>query len=111
MKWQRNTGFGQIEDRRGQAGAGGGLPDVLGTGDGAGFPIPIPGGAAGGGISGIAFLIIVGILLFRGVLGGTGGLSGLSPGGGVTAGGTLVPQSDTDQQGAYIVDNVQTCWS
>ena len=111
MKWKRNTGFGQIEDRRGEAGAGGGLPDVLGTGGGGGFPIPIPGGAAGGGIGGIATLIIIGFLLFSGVLGGGGGLSGLTPGGAVTPGGTLVPQSDTDQQVAYIVDNVQTFWT
>jgi uncharacterized protein len=109
MKWKRNTGFDQIEDRRGQAGSGGGLGDVLGSGGG-GIPIPIPGGATGG-VGGLALLVIVGFLLFSGVLGGGGGLSGLTPGGAVTPGGTLQPQNDTDQFVAYVVDNIQTFWA
>ena len=54
MKWKRNTGFDQIEDRRGQS-SGGGLGVVLGGGGGGGggIPIPIPGGKAGGGLGGI----------------------------------------------------------
>jgi predicted metalloprotease len=35
----------------------------------------------------------------------------LSGGGAVEPGGTLDPQSDTDQQLAYIVDNIQTYWA
>jgi predicted metalloprotease len=113
MKWKRDTGFDQIEDRRGQ-GSGGGLslPDVIGGGGGGGggLPIPIPGGRAGGGLGGIIILVVM-FLLFSGVLGGgsipgTGGLSG----GAAEPGGTLVPQSDTDQQLAYVVSNIQDFW-
>ncbi|MGZ9159976.1 MAG: KPN_02809 family neutral zinc metallopeptidase [Candidatus Limnocylindrales bacterium] len=110
MKWKRNTGFDQIEDRRGQAGAGGG--GGLGGGGG-GLPIPIPGGKAGGGIGGIIIAIVL-FILFSGVLGGGGipGLSGLGGGGGVAQpGGTLDPQSKTDEQLAYIVDNIQDYWA
>ena len=115
MKWKRNTGFDQIEDRRGQAGAGGGLPDVLGGGGsgGGGLPIPIPGGKAGGGIGGIIIAIVL-FILFSGVLGGGGipGLSGLGGGGGaVQPGGTLNPQSDTDQQLSYTVSLIQDYWA
>jgi len=109
MKWKRNTGFDQIEDRRGQSGSGGGLGDVLGSGGG-GIPIPIPGGATGS-VGGLALIVIIGFLLFSGVLGGDGGLSGLTPGGAVTPGGTLQPQNDTDQFVAYVVDNIQTFWA
>ena len=112
MKWKRNTGFGRIEDRRGQSGAGGGLGDVLGGGGGGGIPIPIPGGKAGGGIGGIIIAIVL-FLLFSGVLGGGGGaipgVGGLG-GGAVQPGGTLVPQGDADQQLAYIVDSVELFW-
>jgi predicted metalloprotease len=115
MKWKRNTGFGRIEDRRGQAGAGD-MGDVLGGGSGGGgggIPIPIPGGKAGGGIGGIIVIVIL-FLLFSGVLGGSGGdiggLGGLG-GGAAAPGGTLVPQSDRDQQLAYIVDSVETFWA
>jgi predicted metalloprotease len=118
MKWKRNTGFGRIEDRRGQADAGGGFGDVLGGGGGGGggggFPIPIPGGKAGGGIGSIIIVIVL-FLLFSGVLGGGGGeipgLGGLGGGGAVQPGGTLKPQSDTDQELAYIVDSVETFWA
>ena len=116
MKWKRNTGFGRIEDRRGQAGAGGDIGDVLGGGGGGGgggIPIPIPGGKTGGGIGGIIIVVIL-FLLFSGVLGGSGseipGLGGLG-GGAVEPGGTLVPQSDTDQELAYIVDSIETFWA
>ena len=47
MRWKRNTGFDQIEDRRGQG--GGGFGGMLGGGGGSALPIPIPGGKAGGG--------------------------------------------------------------
>ena len=114
MKWKRNTGFGRIEDRRGQGG-GGGLGDVLGGGSsgGGGIPIPIPGGKAGGGIGSIIVIVIL-FLLFSGVLGGSGsgipGMGGLG-GGAVEPGGTLNPQSDTDQQLAYIVESVELFWA
>jgi predicted metalloprotease len=111
MKWKRNTGFGRIEDRRGQAGSGG---DVFGTGGGGGgIPIPIPGGKAGGGIGGLIVVVVL-FLLFSGVLGGSGstipGVGGLGGGGVAEPGGTLVPQSDTDQELAYIVDSVEKFW-
>jgi predicted metalloprotease len=109
MRWKRNTGFDQIEDRRGQGGGGSfGFP----TGGGGGIPIPIP-GKAGGGLGGIIIVVVL-FLLFSGVLGGSGGipgLGGLSGGGAVDPGGTLDPQSDTDQQLAYIVDSIQTYWA
>ena len=110
MKWKRNTGFDQIEDRRGQGGGGSfGFPT---GGGGSAIPIPLP-GKAGGGLGGIIVLVVL-FLLFSGVLGGSGsipGTGGLSGGGAVQPGGTLDPQSDTDQQLAYIVDNVQSFWA
>ncbi|MEJ7697645.1 MAG: neutral zinc metallopeptidase [Candidatus Limnocylindrales bacterium] len=110
MKWKRNTGFDQIEDRRGQG--GGGLGGMLGGGGG-GIPIPLPGGRAGGGIGGI--IVVVLFLLFSGVLNGGsgsggGGLGGLG-GGAAQPGGTLDPQGDTDQQLGYIVNSIQTYWA
>jgi predicted metalloprotease len=110
MKWKRNTGFDQIEDRRGQ---GGGTSFGFPTGGGgSAIPIPLP-GKAGGGLGGIIIMVVL-FLLFSGVLGGSGsipGMGGLSGGGAVQPGGTLDPQSDTDQQLAYIVDNIQTFWA
>jgi uncharacterized protein len=111
MKWKRNTGFDQIEDRRGQS-PGGGLGGVLGGGGG-GIPIPIPGGKAGGGIGGLVVVVVL-FLLVSGILGGSGGLSGLSGLGGAGVaqpGGTLDPQGDTDQQLAYIVSDIQDFWA
>ena len=109
MKWKRNTGFDQIEDRRGQGGGGFGLP---GGASGGGIPIPIPTGK-GGGLGGIIVLVVL-FLLFSGVLGGGGipDLGGLSGGGGVPAepGGTLNPQSETDEQLAAIVADIQAFW-
>src|SRR4029078_2395185 len=117
MKWKRNTGFDQVEDRRSQGPTGGGLGDVFGTGGGGGgggIPIPIPGGKAGGGIGGLIVIVVL-VLLFSGVLGGRGGtipgVGGLGGGGIAEPGGTLVPQSDTDQELAYIVDSVETFWA
>jgi len=111
MKWKRNTGFDQIEDRRGQS--GGGLGGVLGGGGG-GIPIPIPGGKAGGGI-GTIIVVIVLFLLFSGVLGGGegGGIPGLGGlgGGAAEPGGTLNPQGDVDQQLAYDVSLIQAFWA
>lgn len=107
MRWKRNTGFDQIEDRRGQ---GGGFGGMLGGGGG-GMPIPIPMGRAGGGIGGLIVAVVL-FLLVSGVLGGSGGLSGLS-GLGATAvepGGTLKPESDTDQFLAYVVSDIQAFW-
>jgi hypothetical protein len=110
MRWKRNTGFDQIEDRRGQGGGGIGFP----SGGGGGIPIPIPGGKAGGGLGSIIVVVVL-FLLFSGVLGGSGsipGLGGLSGGGGnAQPGGTLNPQSDTDQQLGYIVNSIQTFWA
>lgn len=110
MKWKRNTGFDQIEDRRGQGGFGGiGFPT---GGGGGGIPIPIPGGKAGGGLGGIIVLVVL-FLLFSGVLGGNGdipGLGGLGGGGAAQPGGTLDPRSETDQQLAYIVSDIQAYW-
>ena len=113
MKWKRNTGFGRIEDRRGQSGGGGGLGGMLGgSGGGGGIPIPIPGGKAGGGIGSIIIAIVM-FVLFSGVLGGGGGdipgLGGLG-GGAVEPGGTLNPQNDTDEQIGYIVESVELYW-
>jgi predicted metalloprotease len=108
MRWKRNTGFDQIEDRRGQG--GGGLGGMLGGG---GIPIPIPGGRAGGGIGGIVIAVVL-FLVVSGVLGGGGGLSGLSglaPGSAVQPGGTLQPQSDTDEFLAYVVADIQDFWA
>lgn len=111
MKWKRNTGFGRIEDRRGQSG-GGGLGGALGGGGGGGFPIPIPGGKAGGGIGSIIIAIVL-FVLFSGVLGGGGGgipgMGGIG-GGAVEPGGTLKPQGDADQQLAYIVESIELFW-
>lgn len=111
MKWKRNTGFGRIEDRRGQSGGGGGFGGTLGGGGG-GIPIPIPGGKAGGGIGSIIIVVIL-FLLFSGILGGGSGeipgLGGLG-GGAVEPGGTLKPQGDADQQLAYIVESIELFW-
>lgn len=114
MKWKRNTGFDQIEDRRGQGSGGmGGLGGMFGGGGGGGTGIPIPMGKAGGGLGTVVVLVVL-FLLFSGVLGGGGGLSGLSGLGGAGAiepGGTLDPQGDTDQQLAYIVSDIQDFWA
>ncbi len=106
MKWKRNTGFDQIEDRRGMGGGGGGLGGMLG-GSGGGFPIP--GGKAGGGIGGLVVVVVL-FLLTSGILGGGGsGLGDLQPGGAQPRG-TLNPQSDTDQFVAYVVSDIQAFW-
>ncbi len=108
MKWKRNTGFDQIEDRRGAPGAGGGFGGSLGGGGG--IPIPIPGGAKGG-LSGLVIIAIIAFVVLSGVLGGTdGSLGGLQPGGGGGPAGTLQPQGDTDQFVSYVVSNVQAFW-
>jgi uncharacterized protein len=109
MKWKRNTGFDRIEDRRGQSGGAGGLGGMLGGG---GLPIPIPGGKAGGGIGGLIIAVVL-FLIVSGVLGGGGGLSGLTGlgGGAVQPGGTLQPQNDTDQFLAYVVKDIQDFWT
>jgi hypothetical protein len=111
MKWKRNTGFDQIEDRRGQGPGGGGLV-LPGGGSGGGIPIPIPGGKEGGGLGTIIVLVVL-FLLFSGVLGNGGipDLGGVSGGGQAEPGGTLVPQSETDQQLAYIVSDIQDFWA
>ena len=107
MKWKRNTGFDQIEDRRGQGGGGG----FGGLGGGGGIPIPIPGGKAGGGIGGLIIVVVI-FLLTSGILGGggLGALSDLGTTGGGQPGGTLNPQTDTDQFLSYVVDDIQTFW-
>ena len=94
-------------------GGGGGLGGMLGRGGGGGMPIPIPGGRAGGGIGGLVVAVVL-FLLFSGVLGGgggsgLGGLGGLS-GGPAQPGGTLNPQSDTDQFVAFLVSDIQAFW-
>ena len=110
MKWKRNTGFDQIEDRRGQGGGGG-----FGRLGGGGLPIPIPGGKAGGGIGGIVVVIVL-FLLTSGILGGGGsgggipGLGGLGGGGAAEPGGTLDPQGDVDQFIAYVTSDIQAFW-
>ena len=97
MKWKRNTGFDEIEDRRGQGPTGGGLGDVFGTGGGGGgIPIPIPGGKGGLGLGGIVIFVVL-FLLTSGILGGGSSLGGLDTGA-AQPGGTLDPQGDTDQQ-------------
>jgi predicted metalloprotease len=53
--------------------------------------------------------------LFSGILGGGGasipGLGGLGGGSAAEPGGTLVPQSQTDEQLAYIVSDIQEYWA
>jgi len=98
MKWKRNTGLDQIEDRRGQG--GGGLGGSLGGGGG--FPIPIPGGKAGGGIGGLIITVVL-FLLFSGVLGGGNGVA--------QPGGTLNPQNDIDGFVAATVADIQAYWT
>lgn len=114
MKWKRNTGFDQIEDRRGQAVGGGGMGGGGGANLGA-LIVPLLGGLLGGkaGKGGIGLIIgIVAVVLFSGVLGGGGGGLGLQAGGGGGApGGTLVPRGDTDEQLAYVVANIQDYWA
>ena len=107
MKWKRNTGFDQIEDRRGQ---GGGMGGFGGLGGGS-IPIPIPGGKAGGGIGGLIIVVVI-FLLTSGILGGggLGALSDLGTTGGGQPGGTLNPQSDTDQFLSYVVADIQDFW-
>jgi len=106
VKWKRRTGFDQIEDRRGQGSGGfGGL---------GGGRVSIPGGMATGGAGGLVLIVVLGILLLSGVLGGSGGLGGLSGLGGAGAvepGGTLQPQSDTDEFLAYVVSDIQDFWA
>jgi len=111
MKWKRNTGFDQIEDRRSQGPTGGGLGDVFGTGGGGGggIPIPIPGGKGGLGLGGLIVVVVI-FLLTSGILGGGSSLGGLQTGA-AQPGGTLDPQGDTDQQLSYIVNDVQTYWA
>jgi uncharacterized protein len=110
MKWKRNTGLDQIEDRRAQ-GPTGDTSTIPGGGGGA-IPIPIPGGRTGGGLGGIIVLVVL-FLLFSGVLGNGGvpDLGGVGGGGQAQPGGTLVPQSDTDQQLASIVADIQDFWA
>ena len=106
MKWKRRTGFDQIEDRRGQ--------DSGGFGGLGGGRVSIPGGMATGGAGGLVLIVVLGILLLSGVLGGSGGLGGLSGLGGAGAvepGGTLQPQSDTDEFLAYVVSDIQDFWA
>lgn len=108
MKWKRGQGYDQIEDRRGQAGAG---PDL-----GSLAPV-ILGGVLGrktaGGAGGLIIVVIIGLLLISGVLGGGGGLSGLSGlgAGAGEPGGTLVPKSETDEFVSYLVDDIQEFWA
>ena len=118
MKWKRNTGFDQIEDRRGQAVGGGGSG---GAGLGA-LLVPVIGmllgGKLGKGGTGMIVIIvaIVGFLLFSGILGGrsggvpdVGGLTGGGVGGGASE--TFAPKNEVDEQLAYVVDNVQDYWA
>jgi predicted metalloprotease len=108
MKWKRGQGYDQIEDRRGQAGAG---PDLTSLG-GAVLGGAIGRKSAGGGL-GLIIVVIIGLLLISGVLGGGSGLSGLSGlgAGAGEPGGTLSPQSETDEFVAYIVSDVQDFWA
>jgi predicted metalloprotease len=66
VRWKRVEGQGDMEDRRGQGGLGGG-----------GLPIPV--GKAGGGL-GLIVLVALALLFGGNVLGGGGADSGLSPG-------------------------------
>jgi uncharacterized protein len=115
MKWKRNTGFDQIEDRRGQAsgGLGGaGMGDAGAALGGAVLGSLLSGRGGKGGLGTIIIVVIV-FLLFSGILGGKGipGVGGLTSGGAAGPAGTLDPQSDTDQQLGYIVDSIQSYWS
>jgi predicted metalloprotease len=66
------------------------------------------GKAGKGGLGTIIIIVIVAFLLFSGVLGGGGGLGALQPG--AAPGGTLNPQSDTDEYVAYVVSDIQAFW-
>ena len=108
MKWKRNTGFEQIEDRRGLGGGGmgGGGANV------GGLLIPIIGTLLSGRAGKGGFLLIIVIVVLIVLTGGLGGGGvGLQSAGGGAPGGTLVPRSDTDEQLAYVVDNIQDYWS
>jgi predicted metalloprotease len=73
----------------------------------------LSGRAGKGGLGTILIIVVVGFLLFSGVLGGGGGLgavSGLGGGGGGQPGGTLQPRNDTDQFLAYVVSDIQAFW-
>ncbi|MDH4345640.1 MAG: neutral zinc metallopeptidase [Thermoleophilia bacterium] len=64
MRWKRVPGSGDVEDRRGRGGLGGGR-----------MPLPIPIGKAGGGGLGVLLLVLA-VLVLPGLLGddGAGGL-------------------------------------
>jgi uncharacterized protein len=101
---------GQIEDRRGSSGAGGGL---------GGMGIPLPGGLATGGGT-IGLLITIGLfLLFSGVLGGGGLGAGLNNLNNTTSDNTQISQdcqtgADTERQDCQVVayiNSVQRYWT
>jgi uncharacterized protein len=117
MKWRPRKGGSDVEDRRGQGGAG--FPG--GGGGGMGLPIPMPGGRAGGGIGTIIIAIVL-FLLIRGCGGGDDGGFNVP---GLPADPTQVPEQDTgsetpegapqnDKQAQFaefVVGDAQDFWS
>jgi uncharacterized protein len=103
MKWKKVEGSGGIDDRRGQAGAGGGrLPG--------GMP---PLGKAGGG-AGMLLLLVVVVLFALSRCGAGDGSSGLSPGldaGPTAEPSTAPPEGDTATDFTKFVNkDVQDLW-
>jgi len=81
----------QLQDRRGQRSAGGGMPGLPGSSGGGGLPGGIP---TGGGVAGLIIIVIVFVLVSQC---GGGGLPGLGGGGG---GGNQENTSEACQSGA-----------
>ena len=108
MRWRRGVGRGQIEDRRGRRGFGGG-----------GFPIGARGGIGGG----LGLVVLLLALVFGGgVVGGGGGGTGVDVDPRLDpfremppAGGGIDPSADPDAKlrdfVGFVVDDVQDSWA
>jgi predicted metalloprotease len=105
MRWKRGVGAGQIEDRRGSGYGGGRM----------GIPIPM----AGGGIGGIALLVILALVFGGNILGGGGGGTGVDVGPGLdplpptpsATGTTPDPDATLKDFVGFVVDDVQDSWA
>jgi predicted metalloprotease len=110
MRWKRGRGRDQIEDRRGQRGAGrlgGGLGGGLGRGGG----FPIPGGRGGLGVGGVVLVLIVLVVLyFTGAFGGgSGSGTDVAPDGPAVSGAPDPDAKLVDFVG-FVVNDVQNFW-
>lgn len=92
MRWRGQRQSDNIEDRRGQGGGGAGFPGGPGR-----IRIPI-GGSAGGGLSGIIVLVVIGFLLYQCGIDPTQVLTG--GGAGLPGGGGQFTEVDEGQGGA-----------